>query len=146
MVERKCRWCGKPLPDGCHHLTRYCSDECRLAGQKEQKDKYREGSLDYYYRNREKILAAKKKQRAERRKGQNGRTCIICGRALTGRQVYVCCPTCQAAREKRRYGSLHYRPTGETTENLIEITRSAEQCGMSYGKYVAAMAAKGARK
>lgn len=86
MVERKCRWCGKPLPDGCHHLTRYCSDECRLAGQKEQKDKYREGSLDYYYRNR------------------------------------------------------------ETTENLIEITRSAEQCGMSYGKYVAAMAAKGARK
>lgn len=98
MVERKCRWCGKPLSDGCHHLTRYCSDECRLAGQKEQKDKYREGSR------------------------------------------------ARASSAAGRYGSLHYRPTGETTENLIEITRSAEQCGMSYGKYVAAMAAKGARK
>lgn len=144
MGERKCRWCGKPLPDGCHHLTRYCSDECRLAGQKAQKDKYREGSLDYYYRNREKILAAKKKQRAERRPMLNGRRCVICGTELTGRQVYVCGRVCQSRRQWLQQSSQ--KTDGKETANLKEVARAAEKCGMSYGKYVAAMAAKGAKK
>lgn len=139
MNELVCKICGKSLPDSFHKSTRYCSDECRREGSKRAR-------LEYYHRNRGQSVEGREERFEEWEVRPNGRLCVIFGEPLVGRQVYVCGKACQAAREKRRYGSLHYRPTGETADSLIEITQAAEQCGMSYGKYVAAMAAKGARK
>jgi hypothetical protein len=25
---RQCAWCGEPIPDGAHGLSRYCGDTC----------------------------------------------------------------------------------------------------------------------
>ena len=71
-APRICKNCGKEFVSS--KVRRYCSDECKMAG----------------------IM----KERAAEKSKLNGRFCMVCGKALTGRQRTVCSTVCASKRSK----------------------------------------------
>lgn len=143
-MDRKCAICGENFEPRTAN-QKYCSETCRKIKKAEKNRKYRaankekivEKNRKYYAANKEKIVEWNRKCRAANKEKivaenhfEMEKTCPVCGKKFTPAQIYqvYCSRQCFNKRhEKRKYE----KPS--LNENICK----ADECGLSYGKYMA---------
>lgn len=129
-MDRKCAVCGETFSPNAGN-QKYCSETCRKIKKAEYHHNY------YYPANKEKIAEYHRKYYAENKEKfvaanhfETEKTCPVCGKKFTPARIYqvYCSRQCFNKRnEKRKYE----KPS--LNENICK----ADECGLSYGKYMA---------